>query len=67
MQAGADPATATKQALAALYGTVQQQAALLSFVDVFRIMGWMFIIITPAVFLMKKAGTAGKSTEVPVH
>jgi MFS transporter, DHA2 family, multidrug resistance protein len=67
MQAGADPATATKQALAALYGTVQQQAALLSFVDVFRIMGWMFIIIMPAVFLMKKARANRKSTDVAVH
>lgn len=67
MHAGTDASTATRQALAALYGTVQQQASLLSFVDVFRIMGWLFIIVTPAVFLMKKGHHGGGGSDVAMH
>jgi DHA2 family multidrug resistance protein len=67
MHGGADTVTATRQALAALYGTVQQQAALLSFVDVFRIMGWLFIIAVPAVFLMKRADPRKKTDAAAMH
>jgi DHA2 family multidrug resistance protein len=54
MQHGADGATATRQTLAAIYGSVQQQATLLSFVDVFYLMGWLFLLTTPLVLLMRK-------------
>ena len=54
MQHGSDRVTATHQALAVLYGTMQQQAALLSFGDVFYLMGWMFLFATPLLLLMRK-------------
>ncbi len=66
MQRGSDWATATQQALASLYGSVQQQAALLSFVDVFYLMAWLFLLVIPLVLLMRKPKrTAGNS--MPTH
>ncbi len=52
---GADWTTSGRRSLAITYGIVHQQAALLSFVEVFRIMGFMFLGIIPLVLLMKKA------------
>jgi hypothetical protein len=37
-----------------IYRTMQQQAALLSYVDVFRIMGLLFLAVIPLIFLMKR-------------
>jgi len=34
---------------------LQQQAALLSFIEAFRIMGFLFLAITPLVLLMRRA------------
>ena len=44
--------------LAALYRMVQQQAALLSFSDAFRAMGFLFLAITPLVLFMRRARQA---------
>ena len=33
---------------------VQRQAAMLSYNDVFRLLGWMFLALLPLLFLMKK-------------
>ena len=55
LQQGSDPVTASRSALAALYGTVQRQAMLLSFVDAFQILGFMFLAIVPLVALMRRA------------
>ena len=55
LQQGSDPVTASRRALAALYGTVQHQAMLLSFVDAFQILGFMFLAIVPLVALMRRA------------
>jgi DHA2 family multidrug resistance protein len=52
---GSDPSTAGLQSLALLYATLQQQAQLLSFVEAFRIMGFMFLGIVPLVLLMRRA------------
>ena len=52
---GSDPSTAGLQSLALLYATLQQQAQLLSFVEAFRIMGFMFPGIVPLVLLMRRA------------
>jgi hypothetical protein len=41
-----------------LYGMVQQQAAMLSFVEAFRIMGYLFLAIVPLVLLMRPARQA---------
>ena len=50
LQAGADQVTASRQTLAALYGLVQQQAALLSYEGVFRLMGLLFLAVIPWCF-----------------
>jgi DHA2 family multidrug resistance protein len=51
---GADPVTATRQAHGALWGEVQRQAAILSYNDVFRFLGWMFLLLLPLLLLMEK-------------
>jgi DHA2 family multidrug resistance protein len=53
---GSDRSTASARSLAVLYGTVQRQAALLSFIEAFRIMGILFLAIVPLVLLMRRAG-----------
>jgi DHA2 family multidrug resistance protein len=50
---GSGPATASRQAYAALFLQVQQQAAMLSFVEAFKIMGLVFLLMVPLVFLLK--------------
>jgi DHA2 family multidrug resistance protein len=51
---GADLYTATERAYAALYGMVQRQAALLSFLDAFRLLAILFVLMTPLVLLMRR-------------
>jgi len=60
LAAGADPATATQRAYAALQGLVHQQAAMVSFVGLFRGLGIVFLLILPLVLLMRRprAGTS---------
>ncbi|MGP8245948.1 MAG: DHA2 family efflux MFS transporter permease subunit [Bryobacteraceae bacterium] len=55
---GGSDQTAGRQGLALLYRTVQQQAALLSFVEAFRVMGFLFLAIVPLVLLMRRARQA---------
>jgi hypothetical protein len=38
---------------------LQQQAALISFVEVFRVMGFLFLATIPLVLLMRKARQRG--------
>jgi len=56
---GSDPVTATQQAQAALFGTVQQQAAMLANIHAFRFLGILFLAVTPLILLMKKPGGKG--------
>jgi MFS transporter, DHA2 family, multidrug resistance protein len=51
---GADAATATQQAHGAMWGMLQRQAAILSYNDVFRFLGWMFLLLLPLLLLMEK-------------
>jgi DHA2 family multidrug resistance protein len=51
---GADPVTAGSQATAMLYGMVRQQASVLSFLTVFRIIGMVFLVIIPLVLVLRK-------------
>jgi len=51
---GMDAVSAGHRAQAALWGTLQQQAAMLSYNDVFRFLGGMFLILLPLLFLMEK-------------
>jgi MFS transporter, DHA2 family, multidrug resistance protein len=53
MSRGMDYATATKQAYASMFGMVQQQAAMLSFIDAFRLLSLLFAAMLPLVLLMK--------------
>ena len=39
MASGADPTTATNRALAAMFGMVQRQASMVSFVSIFQLLG----------------------------
>jgi DHA2 family multidrug resistance protein len=56
---GKDPATATRQAYGAVWGMVQQQAAMLAYNDVFRFLGLMFLVMLPLIFLMRKPKKGG--------
>jgi DHA2 family multidrug resistance protein len=59
MAAGADAATATERAYAALFGMVQRQASMVSFVRIFQLLGILFIALVPLVLLMKRPRTGG--------
>jgi MFS transporter, DHA2 family, multidrug resistance protein len=54
MAAGTDAVTATSRAYAALFGTVQRQAAMVSFVGIFQWLGIVFIALLPLVLIMKR-------------
>jgi MFS transporter, DHA2 family, multidrug resistance protein len=57
---GAPLSTAAKQSYAAMFGMVQQQAAILSFLDVFRDLAVLFVVMAPLILLMRKpAKSAG--------
>jgi DHA2 family multidrug resistance protein len=56
---GADITTATQRAYAALFGSVQQQASMVSFVLLFRLLGVIFLVLLPLIFLMKRPRGAG--------
>src|SRR5512146_2997277 len=49
MSRGDDAYTATQRAYGAIYGMVQRQAAMLSFVEAFWVMAVVFVIMIPAV------------------
>jgi DHA2 family multidrug resistance protein len=57
--AGADMATATSRAYAALFGMISRQAAMVSFVGLFELLGFIFLALIPLVLLMKRPGHAG--------
>lgn len=52
---GADSVTGSRQALAALYGLVQQHAAMLAFVEAFWVMGVVFLLMIPFLPLLHYA------------
>jgi MFS transporter, DHA2 family, multidrug resistance protein len=54
MAAGADATVAAQRAYAAIYGLVQRQAAMVSFVYIFRLLGMLFIVLVPLVLVMKR-------------
>jgi MFS transporter, DHA2 family, multidrug resistance protein len=59
MAGGADITTATQRAYAALFGTVQQQASMVSFVQLFRLLGVIFLLLLPLILLMKRPRGGG--------
>jgi DHA2 family multidrug resistance protein len=58
--AGADAVTATNRAYAALFGVVQRQATMMSFVTIFQLLGVMFFALVPLVLLMKRPKAGGQ-------
>lgn len=54
MASGSDSFTALNQAHGVLFGMVHQQAALISFLHGFLLMGGIFLLVLPALFIMKK-------------
>jgi DHA2 family multidrug resistance protein len=53
---GSDPTTATQQAHAALWAMVQRQAAMISYLQVFRLLTLILLAAIPLVLLLKKPG-----------
>jgi DHA2 family multidrug resistance protein len=52
--AGADPVTATQRSYGMLYGLMQRQASMLSFVYLFKLLGAIFLIVLPFIWLAKQ-------------
>lgn len=52
---GIDPATAAQRARAMLFGSVQRHAAMLSFIELMRLFGILFILMLPLVWLAKSS------------
>ena len=61
--AGSSPMQALHQAQRMFYGVIQQQAMMLSFIDDFRVMGYICLAMIPVMFILKKA-KPGKSRVV---
>jgi DHA2 family multidrug resistance protein len=59
---GADPVTASHQAYVAVWGMVQRQAAMWAFIDTFRAMGIVFLLVIPLLLIMKKPKHHGGPT-----
>jgi DHA2 family multidrug resistance protein len=51
---GADPATAMRQSYGAIWGILQRQSSMVAFVDTFRAMAVVFLLVLPLLMLMKK-------------
>ncbi len=59
---GSDPTTAAHRALGAMFGLVERQASMLSFVDTFHLLGVVFLVITPLVLLMKRPAAGPRAS-----
>jgi DHA2 family multidrug resistance protein len=51
---GSDPHTAASQSYGAIWGVVERQASMLAFVDTFRAMAVVFLLMLPLLFIMKR-------------
>jgi DHA2 family multidrug resistance protein len=65
MSHGMDFSTATNAAYAQLSGMVSQQAVMVAFVQLFRILALVFFVVVPFVFLMKRP--RGRQTVTAAH
>lgn len=54
LSAGAGAVDAARRAEAVVYRMVQQQATMLSYIDNFWLLGWLFLAILPFIFFLKK-------------
>jgi MFS transporter, DHA2 family, multidrug resistance protein len=65
VSAGSTAAHASAQAHAMIYGTIERQAAMLAFLDDFKMLGLVFFAVIPILILMRKPKIRGGG--VPVH
>ena len=65
IEAGSTTANASAQAHGFIYGTIERQAAMLAFLDDFKMLGVVFLAVVPVLLLLRKprVPTGG----VPVH
>jgi len=56
---GADMVTATQRSYAILRGMLLQQASMVSFVYLFRLLGIVFLVLIPLVLIMKRPSRGG--------
>jgi len=56
---GSGPTQSQQQTLLSLWGMVQMQASMLSFIDIFRIFTGVFILMLPLLFLLKRPPRRG--------
>ncbi|HWX55897.1 MAG TPA: DHA2 family efflux MFS transporter permease subunit [Verrucomicrobiae bacterium] len=66
MAQGADPTIATQRAYGLVFGMVQRQAAMQSYIDVFFLLAVLFIACLPLLFLMKRPTKQGKGADAPM-
>jgi MFS transporter, DHA2 family, multidrug resistance protein len=59
---GFDPASAAARANALIFGNIQRQATMLSFVELMRFFGIIFILLLPLIWLAKSSHTKVQST-----
>ena len=60
--AGADTVTASERALVILRGMLLREASMVSFVMLFRLLGVMFLLLVPLVFIMRRPKGASSGT-----
>jgi DHA2 family multidrug resistance protein len=51
---GSGPGLADQQSLGSMFGMVQRQAAMLAFVELFRVLAVVFLLMIPLLLIMKK-------------
>jgi len=54
-----DALTASKRAYSLIFAMIQQQAWMLSFIEVARLFGILFVVVIPLIFLMRKPSQKG--------
>jgi DHA2 family multidrug resistance protein len=59
-QASGDPAQSLQRAFGIVQGMVSSQAAMLSFLDTFRLMAIVFLAVLPLLLLFQRAGAHGR-------
>ncbi|HTS30950.1 MAG TPA: DHA2 family efflux MFS transporter permease subunit [Bryobacteraceae bacterium] len=60
MMHGSDPYSANQRAYGMIWGMVQRQASMAAFIDTFRAMALVFLLMLPLLFLMRRPrGSAG--------
>ncbi len=64
VSAGSSHAGATERATGMIYGVVQKQAAMLAFLDNYKMLGVVFLMVLPVMLLLKKPKGA---VNAPVH